>query len=187
MATTILSDIPDKITAGDSVAWKRTFSDYSAADGWSLSYALTKSDNQITFNGSADGADHLIDIAASTSANWTPGEYGFQAYVTKAPERIQVDDGLVEIRPNLAAQTSGYTYLPYCFTVRDAIVAVLEMRATESQTSLAVGGRQISEMSHAELQDALSRAEQGCNIWKRRNRRDRGRATGSRVKVAFTD
>jgi hypothetical protein len=187
MATTILDDIPEKITAGDSVAWKKSLPQYSAADGWALSYALTMAGNQITFTGSAAGADHLIDIAAATSADWTPGEYGFQAYVTKAAERYQIDQGMVQVRPNLAAQSSGFAALPYCFTVRDAITAVLEMRATESQTSIAVGGRQISEMSHDELYNALARAEQACNLWKRRNRRDRGKATGARIKAAFTD
>jgi hypothetical protein len=188
MATTILPDIPEKITAGDSVAWKKSFSAYSAADGWSLSYALANDDGQITFSGSADGSDHLIEVAASTTADWTPGEYGFDAYVTKAGERITVDVGIVEVRPDLAAATEGNSAaLPYCFKVRDAIVAVLEMRATESQTSIAVGGRQVSEMTHGELMDALTRAEQGCNLWKRRNRRDRGKATGARIKAAFTD
>jgi hypothetical protein len=187
MATTILDDIPEKITAGDSVAWKKSLAGYSAADGWALSYALTMAGAQITFTGSADGSDHLIEITAETSADWGPGEYGFQAYVTKAGERYQIDEGLIEIRPNLAGQTEGYIALPYCFVIRDAIIAVMEMRATESQTSIAVGGRQISEMSHTELLDALARAEQGCNLWKRKNRRDRGKPTGARVKVAFND
>jgi hypothetical protein len=187
MATTILTDIPDQITAGDSIAWKKSFSSYSAADAWVLSYALAKTGNHIIFTGSALGADHLIEVAAATTADWEPGEYGFDAYVTKSAERYQVDSGLVLIRPDLAEQTTGFAALPYCFTVRDAIIAVFEMRATESQSSIAVGGRQISEMSHLEIQDALSRATQACNLWKRRNRRDRGRATGTRIKVAFTN
>jgi hypothetical protein len=187
MATTILSDIPDQITAGDSVAWKRSFSDYSAAEGWALSYAFVKSGTRITIDGGADGADHLVEVAASTSAGWAAGEYAFQAYVTKAAERYQVDEGLVEILPNYAAASGGLAALPYCFTVRDAIVAVLEMRATESQTSLAVGGRQISEMSHMELMDALARAKSGCEVWKRKNRRARGRRTGQTIKAAFTE
>jgi len=188
MPTTTLNDIPDKITIGDSVAWKKSLADYSAADGWVLSYALVKSGVQITFAASASGADHLVDLAATTTAAWTDaGEYAFDAYVTKDAERYLIDSGLVEIRPNLAAQSSGYSGLPYCFAVRDAIVAVLEMRATESQTSIAVGGRQISEMSHGELMDALNRAERGCNLWKRRNRRDRNKPTGAKVKVAFTE
>jgi hypothetical protein len=188
MPTTILNDIPDKITAGDSIAWKKSLANYSAADGWTLSYALVKPGVQIKFDAGASGSDHLVDLAATTTAGWTDaGEYAFDAYVTKGTERYHVDFGLVEIRANLAAQSSGYTALPYCFAVRDAIVAVLEMRATESQTSIAVGGRQISEMSHGELMDALERAGRGCTIWKRRNRRDRGKPTGTKVKAVFTE
>lgn len=187
MATTVLNDIPEKITAGDTIAWKKSLADYSAADGWTLSYALTNAGAQITFSGSADGSDHLIEVAAATSASWTAGEYGFQAYVTKGAERYQIDEGLVEVRANLAEQSAGYAYLPACFTQRDAIQAVIDERATESQSSIAVGGRQLSEMSHAELFAALEDVKKQCNLWKRRNRRDRGKATGARVKVAFND
>lgn len=187
MPTTILSDIPDQITAGDSVAWKKSFSDYPASDAWVLSYAFTKSGTRILFNAGADGADHLVELATGDTVDWAAGEYAFQAYATKGTERYQVDDGIVEVRPNLATASGGLAALPYCFTVRDAIVAVFEMRATESQTSLAVGGRQISEMSHDEMQTALSRAENACNVWKRKNRRQRGRTTGSTVKAAFTE
>lgn len=187
MPTTILFDIPEAITAGDAVAWKKTFGDYSAADDWVLSYALTKSDAQILITAGADGSDHLVNLVATDTDSWAAGEYGFQAYVTKATERYQVDEGIVEIRPNLVAQTSGYQSLPPCFVIRDAIEAVFEMRATESETSIAVGGRQISEMSHAELHEALSKAKQGCNLWMRRNRRDRGQASGSQIKATFTE
>lgn len=185
MPTITLTEIPANITAGDSIAWTKTFSDFPASDGWTLSYALTKSDNQIVFESTPDGNDHLIDLAATTTAIWTSGEYAYQAYCTKAAERYQVDQGLVSVLPNLAAQSTGYDALPYCFTVRDAIVAVLEQRATESQTSIAVGGRQISEMSHDELQTALARAELGCTIYKRRIRREQGKPTGAKVKTAL--
>lgn len=187
MPTKTLTDIPEKITAGDSIAWALSLSDFLATDGWQLSYALTKSDEQITFDATADGDAHLVDLAATDTATWAPGEYAFQAYVTKLTERYQIDQGIVEILPNLAAQSTGYDALPYCFTVRDAIVAVLEMRATESQTSIAVGGRQISEMSHEEIMDALNRAEAGCNSWKRKNRRDRGKPTGGKILTAFRE
>jgi hypothetical protein len=187
MATIVLDDIPEKITAGDSVAWKLAFDDYPASAGWALSYALTKSGTQIEITGGADGDDHLVDLAAADTADWSAGEYGYQAYVTKDAERYQVDQGFVEIRPNLATQSGGYAALPYCFTVRDAIVAVFEARATETQTSIAVGGRQISEMSHAELIDALDWAKKQCEAYKRAQRKKKGRNTGQIIRAIFTE
>lgn len=187
MPTTILTDIPDTITAGDSVAWALTFSTYPASAGWILSYALTNDGNQITFAGTADGNAHLIDLATTDTVDWPAGDYAFQAYVTLGAERFQISSGLVTILPNLAAATEGLDALPYCFKVRDALIAVLEMRATESQTSIAVGGRQISEMTHEEIQSALARAEAGCNNYIRRNRRDRGKNPGTKIKTAFRD
>lgn len=187
MVDFVLADIPEFITAGDAVSWKRTIPGAPASDGWVLSYALVKDGKQIVFAGSADGDDHVVSLGSTDTVDWPAGQYAWGAYVTKDGNRYQWDEGIVEIRPDLVAATDGADALPYCFKVRDAIQAVLEMRATESQTSLAVGGRQISEMSHTEIMDALNRAETACNVWRRKNRRQRGKSTGSKIKISFTD
>lgn len=180
-------DIPDYITAGDAVTWRRDIAEAPASAGWVLSYALLKDSKQILFSGSADGDGHIINLSSADTVDWPAGMYKFAAFVTKDGNRYQVEEGVVEIRVDPIAATTGADVVPYWFKVRDAIRAILSDRATESHTSIAVGGRQLSEMNHAELIDTLDTAERKCNLWKRKNRRGRGKSTGAKIKCSFTD
>ncbi len=128
---------PLVVTAGDLVSWKRTLPDYSAADGWVLSYALTKSGVRITFSSAASGSGHLIAVPATTSAAWAAGAYLIQGYVTKAAtsERYRVFEANIEILTNLAAQSGGYDGRSHAKKCLDAIEAVLESRAGKSVQS----------------------------------------------------
>ena len=122
---------PLVVTAGDLVTWKRTFSDYPADSGWVLSYALTTTSLRITFSSTASGADHLVSVAAATTAAWVAGNYLIQGYVTKAAtsERYRVFEANIEILTNLAAASAGYDGRSHARKCLDAIEAVLESRA----------------------------------------------------------
>ncbi len=134
MAHEVPTTEPLVVTAGDLVTWKRSLPDYPADDGWVLSYALTKSNVRITFSASASGSDHLVSVAAATSAAWTVGAYLMQGYVTKAAtsERYRVFEANTEILTNLAAQSSGYDGRSHAKKCLDAIEAVLESRASKA-------------------------------------------------------
>lgn len=97
---------PIQITAGDTTAWKRTLADYSAADGWTLSYALVQrvTGLRILFTATADGSDHLVNVAAADTAAWSPGEYDGQGYVSKDGDRYLVWSGYVLILPNFGGE-----------------------------------------------------------------------------------
>jgi hypothetical protein len=187
MATVILSDIPEKITAGDSIAWKKTLADYPANDGWVLSYALTKTGEQITFNASADGADHLVELDTTDTTAWAAGQYSFQAYATKAAttERKTVDQGIIEIIANLAAEAGGLDARPHCFIMRDALQALSEGKATTDQLSLSINNRSISMLSPSEVREWLATYETLCVNHMRQLRADRGKPTGQQVKARF--
>ena len=67
MATmAIVTTEPTSITAGDSVAWTRSLSDYPASAGWSLAYTLINAAAKITINASAAGDDHAVSVSAAT-------------------------------------------------------------------------------------------------------------------------
>lgn len=97
---------PSRITAGDTVSWLKCLSDYPATSAWVLSYTLINSATKITFTASASGADHLVSIAAATTAGWAAGSYTWVAVATKAAERYTVGQGSITIAPNLAAATT---------------------------------------------------------------------------------
>lgn len=97
---------PTRVTAGDTIAWTKSFSDYPASASWVLSYTLINSAAKITVTATASGADHLVSVPAATTANWTAGNYTWHAVVTKATERYTVGTGQIVVAPNLAAAST---------------------------------------------------------------------------------
>jgi len=54
---------PDKLTAGVTWKWERSFSDYPASE-WTLTYYLRKDGATATsFSATADGDTHLVTVA----------------------------------------------------------------------------------------------------------------------------
>ena len=76
----IPSTEPSEIVAGDTLKFKKSLSDYPATI-WTLTYYLLKSGTQITFSGTADCTDHLINVANTTTAGWTAGIYKYESYI----------------------------------------------------------------------------------------------------------
>jgi hypothetical protein len=99
---------PAVVTAGDTIAWTRSLSDYAASSGWTLKYRLINAAGKIDITASASGADHAVSVSAATSAGWTAGTYAWQAYVEKSGERYTVGTGSIVVKPNLAAQAAGF-------------------------------------------------------------------------------
>lgn len=142
--TDIAANEPLEITAGDSVQWKRQFSDYPASDSWILSYAMLNATDKITITGAASGSDHLVTLAAADTAVYTAGTYHWQAYVTRSTERHLVDSGTLIIKPNFAAATvTTLDARSHVKKVLDAIEAVIEKRATIDQEEYTIGNRSL--------------------------------------------
>lgn len=94
---------PLRHTAGDTLAFTKTLADYPADDAWVLSYTLINGTHKITFAATASGADHAVNVLASTTAGWTAGTYTWQSVVTKAAERYTIGQGSMVIAPDFAA------------------------------------------------------------------------------------
>lgn len=69
----------------------------------------------------ADGQSHLVDLAAADTTNWTAGEYRWQSSATKGTESYTLDEGVITIRSNFAAQTNGFDAHPHIYIMRDAL------------------------------------------------------------------
>lgn len=151
MSQTIPSTEPQEITAGDTIKWTKSLSDYPASDSWVLSYALVQDGTQIQITSSASGDDHAVVVAASTSANYTAGTYSWQSYVTKGLERYSVDAGIIEILPNFDDQSSGYDDRSHAKKTLDALESVIEGKASKDQMAYTIGGRSLSKMTPQDL------------------------------------
>lgn len=154
---TVLGDIPQEITAGESVSWKRTLDDYPASESWVLTYSLVKSGSKITITGTASDDDHLIEVAFSTTAGYTAGDYHYQAHVSDGSERYLVDEGEVKILPDFAEQSTGYDNRPWYDIAIDALEASIQGRASKTQLMQTVSGIQIQHMSHDDQLRALGK------------------------------
>lgn len=136
--TTLLDGLPAKFTAGESLSWSLSFSDYPASDSWVLTYTLINATHKITITASADGDDHLIEVSSETSAAYNAGEYKVQAHISNGTEKYQVDVGAVEILTDYAEETT-FDSRSKVKIILDALEDVLANRATKTQLSQAIG------------------------------------------------
>jgi len=111
MAATVAQLEPSEIQAGNTLRFDKILDDYPAGDGWVLTYVLRsrlQAVESITITATADGDDHEINVAAATTANWTPGDYTMVGYVTLAPDRYEIFRQQFKVTPDIAS-----TDLPY--------------------------------------------------------------------------
>jgi len=144
-------NIPASFTAGDSLAYTDSLSDYPASSGWVLSYVLVKDGTQINISSSADGDDHSVSVLASATVLYDSGTYHWQAFVTKTTERYTVGTGIVAINPDFATQSTGLDDRSHAKKVLDALEAVIEGKAGKDITSYSIGGRSVTKMTPEEI------------------------------------
>lgn len=143
---------PSVVTAGDTLAWTKSLSDYSASAGWVLSYRLINAAGKYDITATASGADHAVTVAAATSATYTPGWYDWQAVVTKAAERYTVGSGRMQVLPNLAAQSAGYDDRSQARKILELLLTAYESAATSRAYvfEYEIAGRRMKFNSKAE-------------------------------------
>lgn len=131
---------PATLVAGDRVAWKRTDlgADYPPAS-YTLSYEARLEGagvTGITLTATEDGSDYLVEVSQATSANYTAGDYQWDAYITRDSdsERVRVDHGSLEIKPDRATSTDDPR--SHAKIMLDAIDAALEGRASNTQLDI---------------------------------------------------
>lgn len=187
MAKTIPTTTPTRIFAGDTLEFKISLSEFPASDGWTLYYVLLKSGTQITFNSSADGDVHLIDVAPATTASYTTGEYTWQSYVDDGTDRYTVDSGRITIKADYSGQSSGLDDRSTIQITLDALESTLQGRASKTQLSVKVGDKEIKYLTHSELINAI----QQYRTWVKQERAqedlENGTQPKSKVHVRFVN
>lgn len=107
MSTQVPTTEPSAIVAGDTIKWLKSLSCYPAPT-WTLTYAFRGPAN-IDVLATAEGADHLVNIPAATSAVYTAGLYSLSARVTNGTDVYSVPLGAsaILIKANPATITAG--------------------------------------------------------------------------------
>lgn len=106
----IATNEPLRLRAGDTWKWKREdLSDYPAPT-WVLKYRFkhpTLAGFEIV--ATADGANHSVTVTAATTTGYAAGRFAWLAWVESGTEKYSVDEGELEILPDLRTGAASAT------------------------------------------------------------------------------
>lgn len=154
---TIPTTEPEKITAGDTVKWYKSVTDYTP-DTATLTYRFvpqfTDSSDAAIDPTSVTGADNsddrwLVTVSAAVSGALDPGDYKWYAQIIDGTEVYTVDSGTFTVFPDPTA--TSYDARTHVKKTLDAINAVIEGKATKDQEAWTVEGRSVSRYSFESL------------------------------------
>lgn len=148
MTSPIPNTEPASVNAGDTVKWSRAFVDYSAADGWTLTYTFVNAGNRFQATATPSGGAFLVNVGATTTADWVAGAYDWRAQVSNGTEIYTVDAGRMTVLPAFGAAVDARTQARRSL---EAVEAVLEGRASSSVQEYQIAGRQLRHMSIPDL------------------------------------
>lgn len=150
MTFTVPSIEPARLVAG--VTWQWTVDSGCDPASWTLSYALVRDGEQITFTASDNGDGlHLVSVAAGTTASYGAGRYSWQSFITDGATRHQLARGELEVVTDYVTTSGGFDARSHVKTVLDALEATLAGKATNDQLSVSIGDTSLSRMSPAEI------------------------------------
>jgi len=173
---------PKEIVAGTTVKWTKSLSDYPAGEGWSLIYYFFNANSSFSVEATASGNDFQITISANITANYTPGEYKWQAIVVKGDEKYVVDSGYVKILPN---PTQAVDWRSEIKKALDAIKAVIEGRANKDQASYTIAGRRLDRTPIPDLIVLYDKLKKEFAKELKAEKLAKGESTGSKILIRF--
>lgn len=176
--------MPEELVVGDRWRWKRDdlAADYPPAS-YTLKYSLRLQDTATEIEITSTVADFVVEVAASTTVNYTAGVYQWQLYIVRNSdsERITLGRGTVKVLTNSDAAASD----PRSHTkkVLDAVEAVLEDRATKDQESYSIQGRTLSRTPITDLLALRDHYRREYNREKNAERLKRGLSSRQTIRV----
>jgi hypothetical protein len=145
--------VPKSFFEGDTVSWEESLSsDYPATD-WTLTYSFVNIAGKIVVIADPDGDDYSVDLAASVTDTYIPGEYlwvGKVADIATGLEIHTVCAGQTEIFKNLE-DVNQYDTRSWAQIALDNVDAVIGGRATKDQEAYSIQGRSLSRTPLADL------------------------------------
>lgn len=170
---------------GDLWAWTQTLSEYPA-DDYTLRFIFrnaTVPSSHITFDSTADGSLHEINVLGTTTGTLTAGEYMvFVQLVTLATSEVRtVDQGKLTIHPNPSDLTSAPLDTRSKWEIAiEKLEAAIAGDSTAGVQEYAIGGRQLKRMTTKDRLEALA-------YCKRQLANERGFGFGRTIKYTFVD
>ena len=180
---------PEILVVGDRWVWKRTdIGSTYAPSSYALSYRarlLGAGSTNFSFTASESGTDYLVEIASTTTTNYTSGTYAWQMYITRSSdsERFALDSGKFEVKTNLV--NSSADPRSHAGKMVDYLEATLESLAQKLTTAYSVSDRSNTLRSIDEVRGELNYYK---TVFRREIQKDRaksGKRTGQNILVRF--
>lgn len=158
MATVIPIGAPAQFIRGDTVKWRERSSDYPPGT-WSSELALASSNDHVEVAGSDYGdGTHLVALTPAQTAALLPGVvYTYQVSVTDGTDRYTIARGAIKCVADVAAVSGGLDDRSPAAIIYDAILALMQGKATSDQQSLSIDNRSLSRYSWEELSNEIGR------------------------------
>lgn len=177
---------PQEIIAGDFTQWKRDdlTSDYPS-DSYTLKYSA-----RLQGNGSVEieitgGTDHLVQVSSTVSADFAPGIYNWQAYITRNSDssRIAVTSGIWKVVANrdldsTDPRTEAEKNLQKCLDVYAG-------RIGSDVESYSISGRSLTKLKPEELRKEINYWQGKVNQERNKAAIKAGKASSSTIKARF--
>lgn len=177
---------PTEVIAGNTVAWTKDLSDYPAGT-WTLKYYL-RGPATIDIIAMASGTRHSVSVsAATTAANWPPGTYKWQSFVSSGSDRYFVDKGEIVVVLNPATSTLTFETRTKAKVILDALdQAILENAGRPEQSyTIQAAGRQHTYKTMADM--IIARDKFAAIVKQEEDAKKimRGENTGKNILVRF--
>lgn len=142
-------NFPDEIGAGLTFDFLLTLTAYPAPD-WDVTAHL-RGPSSINLTSDAEGSQHRFHATAAATSGWAAGAYWYTLRATDGTDVVEVENGQVEILPDLVNQTGPYDGRTQAQIALEAIEAVLANRATMDQERYRINNRELYRTSIEDL------------------------------------
>ena len=180
---------PELLVIGDRWVWKRTdLGSTYAPSSYALSYRarlLGAGGTNFSFTASESGTDYIIEVASSTTVNYTAGIYAWNMYITRSSdsERIALDSGKFEVKTNLV--TSEADPRSHSAKMVDHLESTMETLGQKFSTAYSISDRSNTLRSMDEVSTQLNSYRAIYNREVMKDRAKSGRRTGQNILVRF--
>lgn len=142
-----------RFAIGGNLEFTKSISAYPASAGWVLSYRLVLKSGvgHITFDATASDDDHVVSVAAATTAAWVPGTYTWFSWVTLGADVHNVEQGETELLPNPRTATTSLDLRSAAQTALDNVRATIRGTASTNVLLYSIAGRQLQHYAIADL------------------------------------
>lgn len=148
-----MAAMQNQIVAGETLNYVAQAADYPASSGWVATLYLNPraGGTATSVTGTASGADHLLQVSATTTATWAAGWWAWEIWMAKGAERYRLEAGQLQVVAGLIGAAAGTDTRSAAEVGLDAVRAMIRGTATAGVKRYRIGGRELERYSIDEL------------------------------------